>query len=184
MARGHGIPRIACPCYDIVNVLRLGVDYGQKRIGLARSEDDGGLAHPVETLPNEGEAASVRAIAAAAARLEAKEIVLGLPLRMDGAEGPEARRVRRLARALEKAAAIPVILWDERLSTQEAQRALRGSGVDSRKGRAVIDQVAATILLQSYLDLKQRHGAWDTSDEDGHGLRRGPGGGEGGGEGG
>ena len=81
---------------------------------------------------------------------------MGLPLRLSGEEGPEARRARRLAQALERKAKLRVVLWDERLTTSAAERELRGAGLRGEKKKAVLDQVAATLLLQSYLDAQRQ----------------------------
>lgn len=134
---------------------RLGVDPGQKRVGLALCDDDGQLAYPHGTLPGGGGTAQVASrIAEAARELEVKEIVLGLPLSLDGSEGPAARKARSLARALERALddRVPVHLLDERLTTVSASRQMRAAGVSARKQRERIDQAAATVLLQAFLD--------------------------------
>jgi putative Holliday junction resolvase len=83
------------------------------------------------------------------------EIVLGLPLRMNGLEGPEAKRARRLGKELASRAGVKVVMWDERLTTVAAERELRSAGLRSDKKKAVLDQAAATLLLQSYLDARR-----------------------------
>jgi putative Holliday junction resolvase len=137
--------------------VRLGIDVGGVRIGVARSDRDGLLATPVETIPAGAE--SVPRIAAIAAEVEAVEIVVGLPLSLSGAEGPAARLARafavELASHLEK---IPVRLVDERLTTVSATRGLQAAGVSSRAGRAVVDQAAAVIILQGALDAERGTG--------------------------
>lgn len=141
---------------------RMSVDPGQKRVGLAMCDEDSDLAYPFATLPGEGGPAEVAARVAATAREEGVgEIVLGLPLSLDGREGPAARKARSLARALETAleGEVAVHLLDERLTTVSASRQMRAAGVSARKQRDRIDQAAATVLLQAYLDgLRARSG--------------------------
>jgi putative Holliday junction resolvase len=81
-------------------------------------------------------------------------VVLGLPLRMNGLEGPEAKRARAMAKAIEQHGKLSVVLWDERLTTVSAERQLRGVGLRGDKKKSLIDQAAATVLLQSYLDAR------------------------------
>lgn len=137
---------------------RLGVDPGLKRVGLAASDEAGELASPHKTLLRKDDASLVRDLAQEARALGVAEIVMGLPLRMSGEEGPEALRAKRLARALERESGLPVVLWDERLTTVSAERQLRSSGLRGDKKKALIDQAAATLLLQSYLDAKRARG--------------------------
>lgn len=133
----------------------LGVDPGSRRIGLALSDDEGRVALPLETVERAGEAQAARRVAEIAQREGAAQIVVGLPLDMDGTEGPSARRARRFAEAVEAAAGLPLVMWDERLTTVTAERALRETGVRGRERKKVVDQAAATVLLQSYLDARE-----------------------------
>lgn len=94
----------------------------------------------------------MQAIAQLIAREHIEHVVVGLPLRLDGSEGDSARRVRQFAKALAREAKVPVRLWDERLSSVAAQRSLHTQGIRSGEQRRVVDQVAATLLLQSFLD--------------------------------
>ena len=127
----------------------LGVDLGTVRTGIA--VEAVGIAQPVAVLTQTGDEL-VSAVAAAARDLGATEIVVGLPLRLDGTDGPAAERSRAFADALRDATELPVALWDERLTTAESERALVGAGVRRRKRREVVDRVAATVMLQGYLD--------------------------------
>lgn len=137
--------------------VRLGVDAGSARIGVARCDPDGLIATPVTTVPaGEGAAAQVVAIALAEG---AMEIVVGLPLSMSGAEGAAAERARAFAADLIGHDGISVRLVDERLSTVEATRGLRASGLDSRKGRRVVDQASAVVILHHALETEKRTGA-------------------------
>jgi putative Holliday junction resolvase len=130
----------------------MGVDPGMKRVGIAVGETEVGFASPVTTLQRTGDIELIEALAAEARRLEVERIVVGLPVRMNGLEGPEAKRARRLCADLSKATGVAVVPWDERLTTSQAERALRESGKKGADKRARIDQAAATVLLQGYLD--------------------------------
>jgi putative Holliday junction resolvase len=128
----------------------MAVDLGAARTGVAVSDELGMLAQPWKTLP--GGEASLEAVVAAAAELQPGRILVGLPRNMDGTYGPAAEGARAFAEKLRSRVACPVELWDERLTTVAAQRALRESGRKARDQRGVVDQVAAQILLQSWLD--------------------------------
>ncbi len=134
----------------------LGVDPGSRRIGLAISDEDGLIASPLSTLQGGGDVERVaRALLAEAGRLQAQRLVVGLPLRLDGSEGEAARRSRRLAERLRALGAPEVVLWDERLSTKSAERALGEAGVRGSKRRERVDRVAAALILQGYLDAER-----------------------------
>lgn len=135
---------------------KLGVDPGTKRVGLSLSDEDGEFASPLTTLQRSDDASVVRVIAEHAAKQDVDTIVIGLPLRMNGQEGPEAKRARKFAALVEKESQRKVVLWDERMTTMAAERQLRGSGLHGEKKRARIDEAAATLLLQSYLDAHAR----------------------------
>lgn len=137
---------------------RLGVDVGDVRIGVATCDPDGLLATPVETVAA-GERAIERLVELAAEH-EVIEVVVGLPRSLSGREGPAAAKVREFAKALARGVSpVPVRLVDERLSTMAAQGQLRASGRPGRKKRAVIDQVAATVILQSALERERLQGS-------------------------
>lgn len=131
----------------------LGIDYGTVRIGVAVSDEDGERAAPVRTIPRADDAAAARLIVDEAKQHDAAQVVLGLPLKLDGTEGDAARRARALGRKLETAG-LKVVYWDERLTTAAAERVLKEQGLDAVKRREVVDQVAATMLLQSWLDAR------------------------------
>lgn len=128
----------------------MAVDLGSARTGVAVSDELGMLAQPWKTLP--GGEASLEAVAAAAGELRPGRILVGLPRNMDGTYGPAAEAARAFAEKLRARVPCPVDLWDERLTTVAAQRSLRESGRKARDQRGVVDQVAAQILLQSWLD--------------------------------
>ena len=136
--------------------VRLGIDPGQVRIGVAASDPDGVLAVPVETVPR-GDGDLAR-IAACSVERSAMEIIVGLPRSLSGAEGPAAKAARGFAQQLAATVGVDVRLVDERLSTVSATRSLQASGRDSRSGRAVIDQAAAVVLLQFALDVERSSG--------------------------
>jgi putative Holliday junction resolvase len=135
----------------------LGVDYGDVRIGLALSDELALLAHPAVTLANDGSApATIRELVA---KKGVTGIVIGVPRNMNGTFGPSADKAKKFGEELRKL--LPgqrFVFWDERLTTVEAQRLLHGAGKNAKKSRPVIDQVAAQILLQSYLDSLQLAG--------------------------
>ena len=129
---------------------RLGVDVGRVRVGVARSDPDGILATPVETVARDDSAvARVRELCL---ELDAIEVVVGLPISLSGGSTASTDDARLFARELARAVDAPVRLVDERLSTVSAQSALRESGRTARNSRAVVDQVAAVIILQNALD--------------------------------
>ena len=128
----------------------MAVDLGTARTGIAVSDELGMLAQPWKTLPG-GESA-LEAVVAASQEIKPVRILVGLPRNMNGTYGPAAENARTFAENLRVLVSCPVDLWDERLTTVAAQRALRESGRKARDQRGVIDQVAAQILLQSWLD--------------------------------
>lgn len=137
--------------------VRIGVDVGSVRIGIAACDPDGLLATPVETVPSG--AGDIDRILALARDQGAIEIVVGLPTSLSGTEGPAAAGARAFARTLAGAAApIPVRLSDERLSTVSATRAMRSSGVRGREARRRVDQAAAVVILQDALDAERATG--------------------------
>jgi putative Holliday junction resolvase len=140
--------------------IRLGVDVGTVRVGLAASDPGGVLAMPVETLDRDPDSGSDQGvIAAAVLEQDVLEVVVGLPRSLSGDEGPAAAAVRSYATSL--AAVIsptPVRLVDERLTTIDAHRKLRDSGMPGRAQRAVVDQAAAVLILQAALDAEKASG--------------------------
>jgi putative Holliday junction resolvase len=140
--------------------IRLGVDVGSVRVGLAASDPGGILATPVETIERDLESgADQGVIAAAVLEHEVLEVVVGLPRSLSGGEGPAAQGVRAYATALAaRISPTPVRLVDERLTTIEAHRMLRTGGVAGRAQRSVVDQVAAVLILQAALDAEKASG--------------------------
>ncbi len=137
--------------------VRLGVDPGDARIGVARSDPAGLVATPVETVPRGP--GDLQRLAVLAAEHAATEVVLGLPRSLSGGEGPAAAKVREFAHSLARVVSpVPVRLCDERLSTVTAEAVLRGQGRKGQKRRAVVDQAAAVVILQNALDTERSSG--------------------------
>jgi putative Holliday junction resolvase len=130
----------------------LGIDHGSKRIGLAVSDPGGKIALPAGTLESRGFERDLAAIRAIVEERQVERIVVGLPIHMDGRSGPQAEAARAFAERLAGELGLPVDTMDERWTTKEAERALRATGRKGKKKRAVIDSVAATILLRTYLE--------------------------------
>ena len=130
----------------------LGVDLGGARTGIALSDDLRMLAHPLETI----ESASAKLVAQRVQKIVAEKqvdcVVVGLPRQMNGILGPAAKNAQRFVETLRSLVGCDVVTWDERLSTVAAERALRDAGKKTRETRGIRDQVAAQIILQSYLD--------------------------------
>ena len=131
----------------------VGLDLGTRRIGVALSDSAGTLATPYAVVVRSGDRERDHArIAALVAEAEAEVVVVGLPLSLDGTRGPAALAAEAEATELEARLGVPVVLWDERLSTVEAGKRLASAGIRGRKRRGTVDQVAATVILQAWLD--------------------------------
>lgn len=128
----------------------VGIDLGRARIGVAVSDELGMLAHPVETIPAGNDA--LKRIGQIVLEKNAERVVVGLPRHMNGSVGTGAADALAFAGKLRSLLACEVITWDERLTTTAANRALRASGRKTRDSRAFVDQVAAQMILQGYLD--------------------------------
>jgi putative Holliday junction resolvase len=130
----------------------LGIDFGKSRIGVAISDELRFLAHPLETLPTTGSGSSATRVAEIARDRDVAEIVVGLPRHLNGTMGAAATDALAFVEKLRAAVQCPVRTWDERLSTVAANRALRDAGKKTRNTRGYVDQVAAQMILQGYLD--------------------------------
>jgi putative Holliday junction resolvase len=130
----------------------IGLDLGTKTIGVAASDPDRSIATAVETIARKTFTADAQRLLTLAAERSAVGIVLGLPINMDGSEGPRAQSTRAFARNLAKLTDLPIALWDERLSTAAVERALIAADVSRARRAAVIDQHAAMYILQGALD--------------------------------
>lgn len=136
----------------------LGLDYGEKRIGLAVSDTAGALAFPAGTLHRKSIEQELGALGQVLEEREIERIVVGLPLLLDGTRGSQARAAQAFVARIEAAFGLPVETIDERFTSVEAERSLRESGRRGRKQREVIDSVAATLLLRSWLERHARRG--------------------------
>ncbi|MCL7379058.1 Holliday junction resolvase RuvX [Streptomyces sp. 35G-GA-8] len=138
---------------------RLAIDVGDARIGVASCDPDGILATPVETVPGRDVPAAHRRLRQIVEEYEPIEVLIGLPRSLSGGEGPAAVKVRTFAEEVARSIApLPVRLVDERMSTVTASQGLRASGVKAKKGRSVIDQMAAVVILQSALEAERVSG--------------------------
>ena len=133
----------------------MAVDLGQVRTGLAVSDPTEQLASPVGTITEKNTDKLREKVAAAAREQGVQQLVVGHPRNMDGSRGESARRAETFAASLEKAAALPVVLWDERMTTVSAIGYLNQTDTRGKKRKAVVDTVAATIILQDYLDSRR-----------------------------
>jgi putative Holliday junction resolvase len=136
----------------------LGIDYGEKRIGLAVSDEMGITARGIAVLERTSKKADLEAIAAAISEQGAAAVVVGYPLRLDGSAGIQCGKVDRFIAALKEVIHVPVIAWDEALSTKEAEGLMREAGVKRKKKRGMVDRIAAAVILQDYLNRKSRGG--------------------------
>lgn len=130
----------------------IGVDPGTVRVGVAISDELRITARPLVTIRRRDDGATARAILDLAAAHEAGRIVVGIPLGLSGAEQETSRAARRLVEAIQAITSLPVVGWDERLTTAQAERSLIEGNVRRERRREIIDQVAAALMLQSFLD--------------------------------
>lgn len=133
----------------------LGLDIGEARIGVAVSDPHGRLASPVTVLDARALAGDPRPLKRLAEDYDAEIVVVGLPLTLAGEEGPQAAEVRSQAARLAALLGLPVEFHDERLSSAEARRAMRESGLSARQQRGAVDKVAAALVLQGWLDARR-----------------------------
>ncbi len=138
--------------------VRIGVDVGTVRIGVARSDPSGFLASPLETVKRAEDGSDIDRLAALVAEHEAVEVVVGLPLALSGRRTASTEDAAGFARRLGEAVPVEVRLVDERLSTVSAQAALKQGGKNAKQQRAVVDRSAATVILQSALDAERASG--------------------------
>jgi len=141
----------------------LGVDLGEKTIGLALSDVGRSIATPLETIRRSKFTPDAERIRALAARFEVGAIVVGLPLNMDGSEGPRAQATRAFVRNLARLIGLPIVFWDERLSTAAVTRTLLDADASRARRGEVVDKMAAAYILQGALD-RLRH-AQSTREE-------------------
>ena len=134
----------------------LGLDYGSRRIGVAVSDPLGLTVQPLRSIRREGDRKDVAAIGHLAAELGVTSVVLGLPLLLNGDEGPAAVRARAFGERLSAETSLPVTMWDERLTTAQSERHLIASGVRREERKEIRDSLSALFLLQSALESRRR----------------------------
>jgi putative Holliday junction resolvase len=156
-------PAPVLPLMDVAPLLPargalIGLDLGTKTIGVATSDPDRRLATGVETIARTAFTADAQRLLALATERKAVAFVLGLPINMDGSEGPRAQSTRAFARNLARLTELPIAFWDERLSTAAVERDLIAADVSRSKRAAIIDEHAAVFILQGALDRLARIG--------------------------
>lgn len=139
----------------------LGVDYGLVRVGIALSDPLGITAQPLTTLHRRGDKHICREIAQLVEQREVVEVIVGMPLELSGAAGQAAEQVERFVSRLRNYLTVPVTFWDERLTSVTAERELSQAGVNWRRRKKILDQVAAAIMLQVVLDYRRGQEAED-----------------------
>ncbi len=130
----------------------LGLDVGDKTIGVAVSDEMGWTAQPLTVIRRQALQKDCRAVAGLVEEYGARSVVLGLPRNMDGSLGPQAAKTEAFGRALEQETGAEILFWDERLSTKAAERSLIEADMSRAKRKKVVDKIAASIILQGYLD--------------------------------
>ncbi len=143
----------------------LALDYGTKRIGVALSDELGWTAQPLETFERRTLDRDVAHVASLVQVHAVREVVLGFPLQLDGREGPAIQAMRNFAEHLEQGLPVPLVLWDERLTTKAAEDLLIAADVSRKKRKGAVDRVAAAILLQSYLASREEASGLVTEPE-------------------
>jgi putative Holliday junction resolvase len=133
----------------------MGIDYGTKRIGISISDPSCTMAHPLDTVAVKADGSHIGHIRALAGEYEITLVVVGLPYNMDGSIGPSGEKVIEWSKELESVLALPVVLWDERLTTSEAHDFLISLKVKGKKRKHIVDKIAASIILNDYLNSTQ-----------------------------
>ena len=136
----------------------LALDVGERRIGVALSDETATLATGLDTLVRVGSRKDAQAVAELVRLHQPAAVIVGLPLNMDGTAGPQAEKVRAFVDGLKRRVAVPIVERDERLTTVEAHEILRKSGVSWRERGALIDKVSAVVILQEFLDGRRQSG--------------------------
>jgi putative Holliday junction resolvase len=130
----------------------LGIDHGTKRMGIAISDELGMIAQPMEFIPAEPFAKFLERLKEIIREKQVEQLIVGMPRNMDGSYGPAAAKVREFVTVLKESITMPIVFWDERLTSTQANRYLVQANVRREKRKEKVDQTAAAILLQSYLD--------------------------------
>jgi putative Holliday junction resolvase len=134
----------------------LGLDYGSKRIGVAVCDELGMTAQGLATITRKNRRQTLEDIAGFIRTYNAEKIVIGYPIRLDGTEGIQCEKINKFASILESTFSLPVIKWDETLSTKEAEEILTRAKIARNKRRNIVDKLAASLILQGYLDAQER----------------------------
>jgi putative Holliday junction resolvase len=142
----------------------LGCDYGTRHMGLAASDPEGMIAFPLRTVHVDSDGEALDEICRACDETDAALVVVGLPLNMDGSRGAMAEKVEAIVAELRSRLPVKVVTWDERLSTEFAEKRLLEGGLSRRKRKRVRDRLAAQVILQGYLDNLARRRSLETGD--------------------
>ena len=134
----------------------LGLDYGSKRIGVAVCDELGMTAQGLATIARKNRRQDLEEIDGFIRTYNVEKIVIGYPIRLDGTEGIQCEKVSKFASILESAFSLPVIKWDETLSTKEAEEILIRANIARNKRKNIVDKLAASLILQGYLDAQER----------------------------
>lgn len=134
----------------------IGLDYGEARIGVAVSDILETIANPLDTITERDREKQLEKVLEVIKRERAEKIVVGLPKRMDGSLGHRAEYTREFSEELAQRCSLPLVMWDERLSSSEAHRMLDTGGVSGKKRKTKVDKIAAVLILQTYLDSQIR----------------------------
>lgn len=143
----------------------MAVDYGDARTGLAVCDRTEFLASPIGTIEERNAQILAMKVAHMAEQYEVGEIIVGLPVNMNGSEGPRAQKCRAFAETISLVTEIPVVMWDERSTTVTAHQILNETNVRGKKRKDVVDTVAATVILEGYLDYRRKSKANNTPKE-------------------
>ncbi len=130
----------------------IGLDYGEARIGVAISDILETIANPMDTISEKDREKQLEKVLAVIEKERVEKIVVGLPMRMDGTLGHRAEYTKEFAEELAARCSLPLVMWDERLSSSEAHRLLEQGGVGGKKRKTKVDKIAAVLILQTYLD--------------------------------
>lgn len=133
----------------------MALDVGDRTIGVAASDELGIAAHPVTVIRRTSLEADLRRVRELVEEYEASEVVVGLPISMAGGEGTQAQKVREFIESLEPAIPVPVVTWDERLTTAQAEKIMIAGDASRARRKQVIDKIAAALILDSYMSAKK-----------------------------
>lgn len=133
----------------------MGLDVGDRRIGVALSDEDGLVAFPLEVINRTSRAKDIGRISALIDQYGVRQVVVGMPRTLAGRIGPQAQKVQDFSERLRAGLSVPVVSWDERLTTAEVEKLLVSADLSRRRRREVVDKLAATLILNSYLDFQK-----------------------------